>query len=182
MRPASASAALQYGEVTIFGQPVQINPAFMRGAVPQDPTLPRPLVMPGMPGAPPLPGGAPADWASLEGMGVAQGLGAQMAGLGLGGAAAGVPGAAGGVAGGVPGGGGAWRGSPTSCGCSGKPRRLLPAANAGCGSAQSGAKHQNGETRGGGPAAAEDAAACGGGASAAAGGAKKLKRKPPPAT
>ena len=93
----------------------------MRGAVPQDPTLPRPLVMPGMPGAPPLPGGAPADWASLEGMGVAQGLGAQMAGLGLGGAAAGVPGAAAGVAGGVPGGGGV----PGAAGLAGAPPAVV---------------------------------------------------------
>ena len=36
LRPASASAALQRGEVLILGQPVQINPAFMRGAMPAE--------------------------------------------------------------------------------------------------------------------------------------------------
>ena len=36
LRPNSAAAALQRGEVLILGQPVQINPAFMRGAMPAD--------------------------------------------------------------------------------------------------------------------------------------------------
>lgn len=65
IRPASASAALQRGEFTVFGQPVQINPAFMRGAMPSDalaagmgsemPPLPQ--------GMPPNAGGqVPSDW------------------------------------------------------------------------------------------------------------------------
>ena len=59
LRPASASAALQRGEFTIFGQPVQINPAFMRGAMPADA-----LAAAEMPPLPPNVGGGPVppDW------------------------------------------------------------------------------------------------------------------------
>ena len=42
-----ATQALQQGEVLIYGQPVQINPAFMRGARPPDSnsTLTLPLTL-----------------------------------------------------------------------------------------------------------------------------------------
>ena len=53
VRPASASAALQQGEIFILGQSVQINPAFMRGALP--PEMSGGVGMPPMPPMPPLP-------------------------------------------------------------------------------------------------------------------------------
>ena len=68
VRPASASAALQQGEIFILGQSVQINPAFMRGALPAEmsggvgmpPRPPRPHEQRqggGDWGSPPAPGG-----------------------------------------------------------------------------------------------------------------------------
>ena len=49
LRPVSASQALQRGEIMVLGQPVQINPAFMRGALPADVHLQDPMgTIPGL--------------------------------------------------------------------------------------------------------------------------------------
>jgi hypothetical protein len=86
LRPASASAALQRSEVLILGSPVQINPAFMRGAMPAD------LdgngisfgVQPGQPAGAGGPGGA-GDMGGAGGLhGNLSGGGSMMAGANLG--------------------------------------------------------------------------------------------------
>jgi uncharacterized OB-fold protein len=65
LRPASASASLQRGEVLILGQPVQINPAFMRGAMSTE--------LDGM-GVPPMMGGYPGAMGSAGALGAPPGF------------------------------------------------------------------------------------------------------------
>jgi len=73
VRPASASAALQQGEIFIFGQSVQINPAFTRGALP--PEMSGGVGMPPMPSLPHEHRQGGGDWSSPPAPGGTQGGG-----------------------------------------------------------------------------------------------------------